>query len=90
MAQVMEHVDYLSREIGARTAGTEEERQAALYITDEFQSDSGFHTEIEDFVSSSNLELVRPLCCIVMFVVSILALLFPILCIPALIRMLEE
>ena len=85
MTQPMEHVDYLSREIGARTAGTEEERQAALYITDVFQSESGFHTEIEDFVSSSNLELVRPLCCIVMFVVSILALLFPILCIPALI-----
>ena len=85
MTQPIEHVDYLSRDIGARTAGTDEERQAALYIADEFQSDSGFHTEIEDFVSSSNLDLLRPVCAIVVFAAGILALLFPVLCIPALI-----
>ena len=83
MANVFDHVEYLSEEIGARTPGTEEERQAALYITDQFQSETGFHTEIEDFVCSSNLDLVRPLCGIVMVVVSLIALFAPFLCLPA-------
>ena len=33
MPDIKEHIAYLSQEIGARPAGTEEEQQAALYIT---------------------------------------------------------
>ena len=32
MTKPLEHVEYLSKEIGARPAGTEEEQNAALYI----------------------------------------------------------
>ena len=81
MTQVWEHVEFLSREIGARTPGTEEERQAALYIADQFELDSGFQTEIEDIASSSNLDIVRPLCGVVMVVASLLALIVPFLAI---------
>ena len=37
MPDIKEHIAYLSQEIGARPAGTEEEQQAALYITEQFQ-----------------------------------------------------
>ena len=60
MAQLLDHVEYLSREIGPRPAGTEEEQQAALYIADQLQQESGFHAEIEEFTSSSNLEGALP------------------------------
>ena len=33
MSTPMDHIAYLSQEIGPRPAGTEEEQQAALYIT---------------------------------------------------------
>ena len=83
MTQALDYVDYLSREIGARPAGTEEEQQAALYIADEFQKESGFPAAIEEFTSSSNLEGYRAILAMVTIVVSILAMLFNILTGPA-------
>ena len=83
MAQPLDYVEYLSREIGARPAGTEEEQQAALYIADEFQKESGFSAAIEEFTSSSNLEGYRAILAMVTIVVSILAMLFNILTGPA-------
>ena len=60
MAQLMEYADYLSKEIGPRPAGTEEEQQAALYITERVPKDSGFSAQIEEFTSSSNVGFLAP------------------------------
>lgn len=83
MAQLMDHVEYLSREIGARPAGTEEEQQAALYIADQFQTEAGFAATIEEFKSTSNLEGGRAILAMITIVVSILAMLFNVLTLPA-------
>ena len=88
MAQLFDYVDYLSREIGARPAGTEEEQQAALYIAEQFQKDAGFHTDIEEFTSSSNIEGASAILCAIVIVASILAMLFNMLAIPAFILIL--
>lgn len=85
MAQLQDHIEYLSREIGARPAGTEEEQQAALYIADQLQHEAGFHAEIEEFTSSSNLEGARAIPAVVIVVVVILSMLFNVLTLPALI-----
>ena len=83
MAQLMEYAEYLSKEIGPRPAGTEEEQQAALYITECFQKDAGFSAQIEEFTSSSNVEWLRAVPGLVVIVVAILAMVFPMLSIPA-------
>ena len=83
MAQLMEYAEYLSKEIGPRPAGTEEEQQAALYITERFQKDAGFSAQIEEFTSSSNIEGISALPGLVVIVVAILAMIFPVLAIPA-------
>lgn len=83
MAQLMEYAEYLSKEIGPRPAGTEEEQQAALYITECFQKDAGFSAQIEEFTSSSNIEGISALPGLVVIVVAILAMIFPALAIPA-------
>lgn len=83
MAQLMEYAEYLSKEIGPRPAGTEEERQAALYITEQFQKGSGFTAQIEEFTSTSNLEGISAIPGAVVIVVAILAMIFPVLSIPA-------
>lgn len=83
MAQLLEYTRYLAKEIGARPAGTEEEQQAALYITEQFQKDAEFPTNIEEFTSSSNLEGGRAILALVTIVVSILAMFLNVLAIPA-------
>ena len=83
MTKPLEHVEYLSKEIGARPAGTEEEQNAALYIADQLQKEANFHAEIEEFTSSSNFPFVQAICCAVIVVVSILAMIVPALAVPA-------
>lgn len=83
MAQLMEYAEYLSKGIGPRPAGTEEEQQASLYITEQFQKGSGFTAEIEEFTSTSNLEGASAIPGIVVIIVAILAMALPILSIPA-------
>ena len=83
MADVMEHVAYLSQEIGPRPAGTEEEQQAALYITEHMQKEAGLSAVIEDFTGVSNNELPRAICSAVTVVFSILALALPVVALPA-------
>lgn len=83
MSEAMEYVEYLSREIGPRPAGTEEEQQAALYITERLQNDTEFPATIEDFTGSSNLGGLRMLCSLVAVVVTLLAMFFPVVGIPA-------
>jgi len=83
MASLLDHIDYLSKEIGARPAGTEEEQQAALYIAEQFQKEASFPATIEEFTSSSNLEGANAILAVVTFVVTVLAMLFTVLTIPA-------
>ena len=83
MTQPLEHIEYLSKEIGARPAGTEEEQNAALYIADQFKKEAGYHAEIEEFTGTSNFTFVRAICCGVIILVTILAMFVPVLAIPA-------
>lgn len=83
MAQLMDYVSYLTNEIGPRPAGTEEEQQAALYITEQFQKEAGFTSNIEEFESTSNLEGGQAVLAAVTIVVTILAIFFPVLSIFA-------
>ena len=83
MAQQNDYIEHLSRTIGARPAGTEEEQQAALYIADAFQSEAGFPVAVEDFTSSSNVESPRAICSILSVVVALIAVIFPPFAIPA-------
>ena len=83
MTQLMDHVTYLSKEIGPRPAGTEEEQRAALYITEQFQKEAGFAASMEDFSSSSNVEAGLAVMAGVVVVVTILAMIFSVLAIPA-------
>ena len=83
MADVMEHVAYLSQEIGPRPAGTEEEQQAALYITEHMQKEAGLSAVIEDFTGVSNNELTRAICSAVTVVFAILGLALPVVALPA-------
>ena len=56
MPDILDHVAYLSQEIGPRPAGTEEEQQAALYITEQMQKDAGLSAIIEDFSGAPGAE----------------------------------
>lgn len=83
MTQLIDDVAYLSDEIGARPAGTEEEQQAALFIAESLQRDSGFQAIIEDFNGMSNPDLPKAICFGVAFVCGLVALLVPLLMLPA-------
>ena len=83
MAHAMEYASYLAKEIGPRPAGTEEEQQAALYITEQFQKDAGFTANMEEFTSATNFEMGRTILSLVVVLATILAIIFPILAIPA-------
>ena len=85
MPELMDHVAFLSQEIGPRPAGTEEEQQAALYITEQMQKDAGLSAVIEDFNSASNAETPRAICCAITFIVALASLFLPILAIPAMV-----
>ena len=83
MAQLMDYAGYLANEIGARPAGTEEEQQAALYITEQFQKEAGFTASIEEFTDASNPMMSRAIMALVVILVTVLAIIFPVLNIPA-------
>ena len=85
MAQLLDYVDALSKDIGPRPAGTEEERQAALYIADQLQSEAGFPAQIEDFTCASNFPYAKLICGVITIVFAILAMIVPVMAIPALI-----
>lgn len=85
MANMLDDIAYLSEEIGPRPAGTEEEQQAALYIAEELQKSAGFSTTIEDFNCVTNPDLIRVLAYGVAFISALVALIFPIMQLPALI-----
>lgn len=83
MPEIIDHVAYLSQQIGPRPAGTEEEQQAALYITEQFQKEAGLSAVIEDFNGAASSDLPRAICCGVTLVAGALSLFVPMLLIPA-------
>ena len=62
MAEIIDDVEYLTKEVGPHPAGTEEEQKAALYIADRMQKDAGFTTVVEDFQCSANDQLPTLIC----------------------------
>ena len=78
MSQMLENIEYLSEGIGGRPAGTEEEHQAALYITEQFQKDTGFPVVMEDFVTASNVPNIKAVSSAVVVLCALLAMLTPV------------
>lgn len=85
MPDIIDHVAYLSQQIGPRPAGTEEEQQAALYITEQMQKDAGLSAVIEDFSGASNDDAPRAICCAVTLVAGVLGMVLPFAAVPAVI-----
>lgn len=85
MSEIREHVAYLSQTIGPRPAGTEEEQQAALYITEKFQSEAGLPAAIEDFNCNPDFDIPKAICSGIAVLVAIVAMIVPMMAIPALI-----
>lgn len=85
MAELNEHVAYLSQEIGPRPAGTEEEQRAALYISEQFSSEAGLTTAMEDFQCNPDSSLPRTLCSGVAVLVTLVATIVGALAVPAIV-----
>lgn len=79
MSGSLDHIAFLSQEVGPRPAGTEEEQQAALYIVEQLQKEAGLPAVIEDFNSESNEELLRAICASASLVFTVLAMFFPVI-----------
>ena len=84
MAKPIENVAYLSQTVGPRPAGTEEEQQAALYITENLQQEAGFAAVIEDFNNSPDYDLPRAILVAVSLIVALLAMFVQVMVVPAL------
>ena len=82
MAEIMDDVVHLSQEIGPHPAGTEEEQQAALYLAEEIQKESGFPVVIEDFQCVTNYLIPSLVCFGVALVAVIVSIVLPIAVIP--------
>ena len=85
MAELNEHVAYLSQEIGPRPAGTEEEQRAALYISEQFSAEAGLTTAMEDFQCNPDSSLPRTLCSGVAVFVTLVATIVGALAVPAIV-----
>lgn len=85
MAELNEHVAYLSQEIGPRPAGTEEEQRAALYISEQFSAEAGLTTAMEDFQCNPDSSLLRTLCSGVAVLVTLVATIVGALAVPAIV-----
>lgn len=83
MSEIRDHVAYLSQTIGPRPAGTEEEQQAALYITERLQTEADLPAVIEDFNCNPDFDIPRALCAGVAVVVAVVAMVVPMMVIPA-------
>lgn len=83
MSQLMDYTRYLAKEIGPRPAGTAEEQQAALYLTEQFQKEAGFAAEIEEFQRRTRPDLSQAILSAVMIVATLLAMFVSALAIPA-------
>ncbi|MCL2888796.1 MAG: aminopeptidase, partial [Eggerthellaceae bacterium] len=85
MPEILDHIAFLSQEVGPRPAGTEEEQQAALYIAEYLQKEAGLSAVVEDFNSESNEEAPKAIFALFTLLITIPAIFFPILAIPSLV-----
>lgn len=83
MAEIRDIAAHLAQDIGPRPAGTEEERQAALYISETLQRKAGLPSEVEDFTCSTDFELPRAIYCLVAVLLTVLTFFLPVLVIVA-------
>lgn len=83
MSDMFDHAAYLSETIGPRPAGTEEERQAALYVAETFQRKAGLQSQVEDFTCPIDFDLPRAILCGISIVMSVLSIIFSIMVVPA-------
>lgn len=83
MSDMFDHAAYLSETIGARPAGTEEERQAALYVAETLQRKAGLQSQVEDFTCPIDFDLPRAILCGISVIITILSIVFSILVVPA-------
>lgn len=85
MSEIRDHVEYLSQVIGPRPVGTEEEQQAALYITDTLNKEAGIPAVIEDFNCNPDFDLPMAICSGISVLVALVAMIVPLMAIPAVI-----
>ncbi len=78
MSDILEPIVYLSQEVGPRPAGTEEEQQAALYITEAISKEAGLSTVIEDFRGIAFPAPLLAILCLIAVVISIVSTAFPV------------
>lgn len=83
MAEILDNAAHLAQTIGARPAGTEEERQAALYLSEALQRKAGLPTEVEDFTCPTEFELPRAILCALAVVLTVLTFFVPVLVVIA-------
>ena len=83
MPEIIDHVTYLSQEIGPRPAGTEEEHQASQYIAEYLEKNASLPTEVEEFNAPAAAGLPLLVCSGVSILVAIFALILGILAWPA-------
>ena len=77
MTKMLDCVNKLAREIGARPVGTDEEQQAALFIEDEFNRNTNFKAEVQEFNAVRNPELARVVPAGITFLGCVLAFALP-------------
>ncbi|WP_276915340.1 hypothetical protein [Parvibacter caecicola] len=85
MAGLQQTVEYLSKTIGPRPAGTEEEQKAATFISDQLRQVSGLPTETEEFNCNADSDIPAAVCSAVAVVAAIVAMLVSFMAIPCLI-----
>lgn len=85
MSTMLDDISHLSREIGARPGGTEEERLAAMYIAEKMQKRSGLSFDIEDFELAKGKYRVFNILSLVSIILLFIAILLPVVTIPSLI-----
>ena len=82
MSLMMDDINHLSREIGARPSGTEEERVAAMYIAENIQKRSGLTFDIEDFEGAKGGDRVFSIISVVSAILFFVSVLLTIITIP--------
>lgn len=79
MPKPIDHIAYLSQNIGPRPAGTEEEQKAAQYIAEQLQQEAGLSAAIEDFRGETNGELPTMICALLSFLLALISFFLPII-----------
>lgn len=85
MAGLQQTVEYLSKSIGPRPAGTEEEQKAAVFIADQLQQVSGLPTATEEFNCNADSDIPAAVCSAVAVVVAIVGMLVGFMAVPCLV-----